>query len=106
MANWMEAVCLKCGGPMDTVPVLVCTEPESWLDDYPVSVRGSIADLESSAHLPYKYHRTTCEECGFEVLVGVRDPYAETKDGRVAVMLGGRYFLVSDEHVPDDELDI
>ncbi len=105
MANWMEAICLKCDEPMNTLsPFLVWPGPESWLNDYPEKVRASIADLESSPFLPYEYHRTTCEKCGVEVLVGVQNPYAETKDGRVAVRLGGRYFIVSDEHVPEEEL--
>jgi hypothetical protein len=88
---------------MITEPCLVCTEP-SWLDDYPERIRSEIEELEKKSKLPFKYHHSRCEDCGLEVLVAVEDPYMETSDGRVAVMLGGRYVLPSDEHVSEEDL--
>ncbi len=92
MANRAESSCLRCGGKMVTEPCLVCTEP-SWLDDYPGQARWSISRIEGASKLPFKYHIARCEDCGTEVLIAVQDPYLETGDNRIAVMLNGRYVL-------------
>jgi hypothetical protein len=86
---------------MTTAPYLVCTEP-SWLDDYPGQLRWQIAQVEKESTVPFKYHVSRCEDCGIEVLTAVEDPYLETSDGGIAVMLNGRYTVISNE-ILDDE---
>ncbi len=103
MANWAESICLRCGNKMITEPRLVCTEP-SWLDDYPGRVRRHIDEIEKESPLPFKYYVAACEECGIEVLIGVENPYAQTRDGRIAVMIGGKYFILSDEVVDNEAI--
>jgi len=88
---------------MVTEPRLVCTEP-SWLDDYPGQIRWHIDEIERESPVPFKYHIAVCEECGIEVLVAVENPYAETRDGRIAVMMGGRYLVLSNEVVDDEAI--
>lgn len=104
MANWAESICLKCGSKMVTEPCLVGTRP-SWLDDYPGQAHSNVLEIESESKLPFKYHRSRCEGCGIEVLIAVQDPYLETNDNRIAVMLGGEYVLLSDEVVGDEQHD-
>jgi len=101
MASWAQAICLRCGNRMVTEPCLVVTEP-SWLDDYPGQVRWNITAIEAESTLPFKYHVSTCEECGIEVLTAVEDPYYEHPDGRMAVRFMGRYHIISDEIVSDE----
>jgi hypothetical protein len=96
MANWAESICLRCGNKMVTEPCLACTE-SSRLDDYPGQVRWHISEIEKESKLPFKYHVSRCEECGIEVLIAVENPYLETNDNRIAVMLNGRYVVLSDE---------
>jgi len=105
MANWAESICLKCGSKMITEPRLVFPEivEPSWLDDYPEQVRQNALSLERDSNLPFKYHYSRCENCGVEVLIAVEDPYLETRDGRIAVMLGGKYVLLSDEVVNSED---
>jgi hypothetical protein len=101
MANWAESICLRCGNKMVTEPCLACTE-SSRLDDYPGQVRWHISEIEKESKLPFKHHVSRCEECGIEVLIAVGNPYLETNDNRIAVMLNGRYVVLSDE-VLDEE---
>ena len=103
MANWAESICLKCGNKMVTQPYMVCTEP-SWLDDYPGQVRWNISQIEGESKLPFKYHRSRCEDCGTEVLIAVQNPYLETSDNRIAVMLGGQYVLLSHDVLDEDDI--
>jgi hypothetical protein len=101
MANWAESVCLRCGNRMVTEPCLVYTEP-SWLDHYPGQVRWHISEIKRESGLPFKYHVSRCEECGIEVLIAVQDPYLEIGDGRMAVMVSGKYVMLSDEVLNDE----